>query len=150
MTVPPSTSEEQVPRCVSWTRPKPRHCDAQAMVHAIRYYEFFEDAFLDWLDRFAGGYERLRSAGADLVIVENGCEYRDSARLNDLLAVETRPTGAGRSSLSMSFTVRRDERIIVIGHATYVAVSAGAGVVLPEPLRSSLRHVPARSGKATA
>jgi acyl-CoA thioester hydrolase len=47
------------------------------MVHAARYHEFFEDAFLDWLDLHAGGYRQLRDqTGVDLVIVTSGCEYR--------------------------------------------------------------------------
>src|SRR3954469_18000525 len=61
----------------SRVRVRPRHCDAQAMVHAARYYEFFEDDFLDWLDVHAGGYRQLRErTGVDLVIVTSGCEYR--------------------------------------------------------------------------
>lgn len=109
------------------------------MVHAIRYYEFFEDGFLEWLDRFVGGYAVLRSAGVDLVIRLNGCDYKGSARLDDVLTVEVTPTGVGRTSLSMSFRVRRDgdDGAIVIGHATYVAVADGSAVELPGPLRQA-------------
>ncbi|WP_433331053.1 acyl-CoA thioesterase [Spirillospora sp. CA-294931] len=122
---------------VSRVRVKPRHCDAQSMVHAIRYYEFFEDAFLDWLDRFAGGYAGVRASGADLVIVENGCEYRGSARLDDLLAVETRPARIGNRSLTMAFIVRRDEETVAEARATYVAVADGRSVPLPAPLSAA-------------
>lgn len=110
------------------------------MVHAIRYYEFFEDGFLAWLDRFVGGYAVLRSAGVDLVIRLNGCDYKGSAGLDDLLTVEVAPTGVGRTSLSMSFRVRRDgdDGAIVIGHATYVAVADGSAVELPGPLREAI------------
>lgn len=123
---------------------KPRQCDAQGMVHAIRYYEFFEDGFLEWLDRFAGGYKALRSDGVDLVVRANGCDYPGSARLDDLLAVEAAPTRAGRTSVSMSFTVRRDEdtKPLVIGHATYVAVSDGRAVELPDALRQAIGGLP--------
>jgi YbgC/YbaW family acyl-CoA thioester hydrolase len=125
-------------------RVKPRQCDAQGMVHAIRYYEFFEDAFLEWLDQYAGGYAALRSDGVDLVIRANGCEYPGSARLDDVLAVETVPTRAGRTSLTMSFTVRRDgdDRPIVIGHAAYVAVADGGAVALPPTLRLAVTSGP--------
>lgn len=169
---------DAVPTSVSWVRVRPRQCDAQAMVHAIRYYEYFEDAFLDWLDRFAGGYDRLRAAGADLVIVANGCDYRGSARLGDLLAVQAAPTAAGRTSVSVSFTVRRadpttlprpadphaqrereteaaapnprpSDPVVVLGHATYVAVSAGSSVPLPDPLRDALRSVPPKKPRAS-
>lgn len=129
-------------------RVRPRHCDAQGMVHASRYYEFFEDAFLQWLDERAGGYPRLRSAGADLVVVASGCDHRRGAHLDDVLSVETRPTGVGRTSLSMTFTIRSREAVVAVGRTTYVAVSAaGDGPVpLPEPLMAAVRHVPRTGG----
>ncbi|WP_433816685.1 acyl-CoA thioesterase [Actinomadura scrupuli] len=117
---------------------RPRHCDAQGMLHAARYYEYFEDAFLDWLDRHAGGYRSLRSAGTDLVIVANGCEYRRPARLDELLSIETRPVAAGTSSLTVSFTVRNDEGVLAIGKASYVCVADGSAVPIPPSLRRLL------------
>jgi acyl-CoA thioester hydrolase len=132
--------EGQLAVAVCQVRVKPRQCDAQGMVHAIRYYEFFEDGFLGWLDRFSGGYKALRSEGIDLVVRVSGCDYRGSARLDDMLTVETAPTRAGRTSVSMSFTVRRDgeERPIVIGHVTYVAVINGSAVELPRTLKEMI------------
>jgi acyl-CoA thioester hydrolase len=117
-------------------RVRPRHCDAQAMVHASRYYEFFEDAFLDWLDEHAGGYRRLRRQDRiDFVIVESGCEYRQPARLDDELTVESRTERFGRTSLTVRFTVRRGRDELAIGRATYVAVRDGAPAPLPSILR---------------
>jgi YbgC/YbaW family acyl-CoA thioester hydrolase len=117
-------------------RVRPRHCDAQGMMHASRYYEYFEDAFLGWLDEHIGGYAALRAAGADLVVVASGCEHRRGAGLDDPLAIEVRPASVGRTSLSMSFTVRRETDVVAIGNTTYVAVSGGEPVPLPNPLRA--------------
>ncbi|WP_160573692.1 acyl-CoA thioesterase [Actinomadura physcomitrii] len=131
------------PAALCRIRVKPRHCDTQGMVHAIRYYEFFEDGFLEWLDWFAGGYAKIRADGVDLVVRANGCDYRGSARLDDTLAVEIAPTHAGRSSLSMSFTVRRggEDGIIAIGYATYVAVADDGAVELPGRVRQMVGHL---------
>lgn len=121
-------------------RVRPRYCDAQGMVHASRFYEFFEDAFLGWLDEHVGGYERLRQTGTDLVVVASGCDHGDPARLDDRLTVHVRPVGAGRTSLTMSFTIRRQETVIVTGRTTYVAVGDAKGSVpLPECLTAALR-----------
>lgn len=69
--------ESAVPTTVSRLRVRPRHCDAQAVVHASRYYEFFGDAFLDRLDDHMDGHRRLREENTiDLVIVSGGCDYR--------------------------------------------------------------------------
>lgn len=120
---------------VSTVRVRPRHCDAQGMVYAGRYQEFFEDAFLDWLEDHAGGYERLREGGADMVVVSSGCEHRRPARLGDELRVEARPERAGRTSLTMMFAVTGPEGEVAVGRVTYVAVGeGGAAVPLPEPL----------------
>lgn len=125
------------PETTSQLRVRPRHCDAQAMVHAARYYEFFEDAYLDWLDEHIGGYAALRALGVDLVIVANGCEYRSSARLDDVLDVVTQPTAVGTSSVTMSFTITRGAEVVAIGRATYVCVAGGKAT----PLRGRLAEV---------
>jgi YbgC/YbaW family acyl-CoA thioester hydrolase len=121
-------------------RVRPRHCDAQGMVYAGRYHEFFEDAFLDWLDEHAGGYERLRSGGVDMVVVASGCEHRRPARLGDRLSIETRPGRVGSTSLTMAFKVSGPEGEIAVGRITYVAVEAGGGSVpLPATLAAACR-----------
>ena len=121
-------------RCL--LRVRPRHCDAQGIMHASRYYEYFEDAFLDWLDVHLGGYASLRSSGVDLVVVASACEHRRGPALDDLLEIEVKPSAAGRTSISMSFTIRLDGEILAAGRTTYVAVSENAATPLPEALRA--------------
>ncbi|MQA10770.1 MAG: hypothetical protein GEU98_19895 [Pseudonocardiaceae bacterium] len=114
----------------------PRLCDAQGMLHASRYYECFEDAFLHWLDTFVGGYGTLRESGADLVVVASGCEHQQGARLGEVLDIDVRPRAVGRTSLAIAFTIQRQTgEHIATGHTTYVAVSStGGSVALPECL----------------
>jgi acyl-CoA thioester hydrolase len=120
----------------SHLRVRPRHCDAQAMVHAARYYEFFEDAFLDWLDTHADGYRQLRErTGVDLVIVTSGCEYRTPARLDDDLTLDCQVERVGRTSLTLRCTVLRDDEVLAVGRTTYVCVRAGTPVPVPDVLR---------------
>jgi YbgC/YbaW family acyl-CoA thioester hydrolase len=136
----------RAPASVFHTRVRPRHCDAQGMLHASRYYEYFEDAFLDWLDTSIGGYAALRSAGTDLVVAASGCEHHHGAALDDQLAIEVRPTAAGRTSLSVAFTVRTGTGgALATGRATYVCVSAAGPVPLPDPLRAVTRNLPRRN-----
>ncbi|MEV0398606.1 nuclear transport factor 2 family protein [Actinoallomurus sp. NPDC050550] len=138
----PPADAGAVPVSVYHARIRPRHCDAQGVLHATRYYEYFEDAFLGWLDDHVGGYQALRAAGADLVVVASGCEHRRGPQLDDPVSIEVRPTGAGRSSLAVSFVLRRDDDVSARGHITYVAVSDGASVPLPAGLRAIVRAVP--------
>ncbi|MEQ4718570.1 thioesterase family protein [Nonomuraea sp. B19D2] len=113
---------------------RPRHCDAQAMMHAARYYEYFEDAFLDWLGA-RGGYGRLRQEGADLVVKASGCEHHAPARLGDVLAVESTPARVGSTSITMTFTMRREDELVAVGTITYVCVRDGRATPLPAMLR---------------
>lgn len=127
---------EQPVAAVLRTKVPPRHCDAQGMLHASRFYEYFEDAFLHWLDTCVGGYGSLREAGVDLVVVASGCEHHQGARLGDPVEIEVRPSAVGRTSLAIAFSVTRPsgERI-ASGRTTYVAISgAGAPTPLPERL----------------
>ena len=77
------------------------------------------------------------------MVVSSGCEHRRGPGLDDRLSIEVRPVAAGRTSLSMSFTIRRDEDVLAGGHTTYVAVSGDGAVPLPTPLRDAVGGVPA-------
>lgn len=120
------------------TSVRPRHCDAQGTLHASRYYEYFEDAFLHWLDTRVGGYASLRGTGTDLVVVASGCEHHRGARLGEELRIGVRPKVVGRTSISMEFAVVGDSgESLATGHTTYVAVSADHGTIpLPDAFRT--------------
>jgi YbgC/YbaW family acyl-CoA thioester hydrolase len=108
-------------------------------MHASRYYEYFEDAFLHWLDTHLGGYRTLRASGTDLVVVASGCDHHQAARLGDELEIEVRPEAVGRTSLSVVFAVRSDAgEELATGRTTYVAMSADRG---PVPLPAALRDL---------
>lgn len=113
---------------------RPRHCDAQGMLHAARYAEHFEEAFLRWLDAVGAGYGDLLRQGVDLVVVETGCTHHRPARLGDTLAVAVAPVDVGRTSLTVELAVTERETPVATATTTYVAVAAGAPTPLPAPL----------------
>jgi acyl-CoA thioester hydrolase len=123
----------------------PRYCDAQGMVHAVRYYELFEEAFLSWLEHACGGYLALQATGGDLVIAENGCSYRHSASQNERVTVEVGPVWTARSSFCMAFRVRRDERELAEGRAVYIYVKNGTSSQIPALLEPALAAAKGRS-----
>ena len=125
-------------------RVAPRYCDTQGMVHASRYYEFFEDAFLSWLDHTCGGYLRLRETGGDLVIVENGCSYRRPARQSEVVTIDVDPLWVSRSSFCVAFHVRHEQLDLAEGRSIYVFVKKGAPAPIPTLLDGALAGVKAR------
>lgn len=111
---------------------RPRHCDAQGMVHAARYYGFFEEAFLRWLAWLDADYADVRATGVDFVIVESRCVYEAPARLDDRLDVAVVPVRTSSSTLTVEYRVTRDGDPVATGSCTYVAMADGAAAPLPE------------------
>ncbi len=136
-------------------RVPPRHCDAQGMMHAARPYEYFEDAFLAWLDRECGGYESVRAGGHDFVIVQSQCEYLEPARLGDRIDLRVLPVGVGkRSSFTIGFEMAREGVVLAKGLVTYVTVREGRSSEIPGTLRQVLHapgglFAPCDAGRAT-
>jgi acyl-CoA thioesterase FadM/ketosteroid isomerase-like protein len=126
---------------VAQVRVPPRHCDAQGMMHASRPYEYFEDAFLAWLDGACGGYGSLRAAGYDFVIVESRCSYLQPARLYELITLEVRPISASRTAFTIALDMKRDDTTIAVGTVTYVAVRNGRPAEIPGTVRGPLGDV---------
>jgi acyl-CoA thioesterase FadM/ketosteroid isomerase-like protein len=114
---------------------RPRHCDAQGMLHAARFYELFEEAFLRWLDDIGVPYRGLREDGVDLVVAESGCAHEHPA---------VRPTSRSGRSMTIELRVRCGPRPIALGRTVYVAVSGGAAAELPPALA---RHLPPPAGR---
>ena len=125
-------------------RVPPRHCDAQGMMHASRPAEYFEDAFLAWLDG-ACGYAALRAAGVDLVVAETTTRYLAPARLGDELTAQATPEERSRRSVRIRFAlVGGDGEPLVTAATTYVCVGRDGSVPLPPVLDGALAGVPAR------
>jgi len=122
-------------------RVPPRHCDAQGMMHASRPQEYFEDAFLAWLDDACGGYGALRALGYDFVIVESRCSYLRPARLDEVVTIAVRPVSAGRTAFTIGFDMEREGAAIVTAAVTYVAVRDGRPAELPSAVRGPLGSV---------
>jgi acyl-CoA thioester hydrolase len=126
-------------------RVPPRHCDAQGMMHASRPAEYFEDAFLAWLDAACAGYTNLRGADTDLVIAETTTRYLAPARLDDEVTVRATPVERGRRSIRIQFDlVGSDGEVFVTATTAYVCVGPSGTVPIPPVLENALAGVSAR------
>jgi acyl-CoA thioester hydrolase/thioesterase-3 len=109
------------------------------MMHAARPYEYFEDAFLAWLDRECGGYESLRAGGDDFVMVRSQCRYIAPARLGDRIDLAVRPFSVEkRSSFTVEVEMARPGQVLTRCTVTYVTVRNGRPSPLPWPLRQAI------------
>lgn len=118
---------------------RPRHCDAQGMLHAARYYEFFEEGFLQWLEAAGLPYPALREGGVDLVIVRSGCVHHRPAALDDVVSITVTAAEIGRSSFTAEFALEVADAPVATGTTTYVAVRDGRSTPLAGPLLALLQ-----------
>ncbi|AOS82104.1 MULTISPECIES: tol-pal system-associated acyl-CoA thioesterase [Hydrogenophaga] len=83
--------------------------DAGGIVFYANYLKFFERARTEWLRALGVEQQRLRDAeGAMFVVSATDVRYLRPARLDDLLLVTAQVTEAGRASLTIAQSARRD------------------------------------------
>jgi acyl-CoA thioester hydrolase len=117
--------------------------DAAGIVYYANYLKFAERARSEWL-RELGDDETAALKASGLVFVVRRCaiDYRQPARLDDLLEVETRVTGAAGATLDLEQIVRRRGSDLVAMTVTLACVnSAGRPARLPAALRTALATV---------
>jgi acyl-CoA thioester hydrolase len=83
--------------------------DAGGIVFYANYLKFFERARTEWLRARGVEQQHLReTAGGLFVVSATELRYHRPARLDDLLLVTADVTEAGRASMTIAQTARRD------------------------------------------
>lgn len=84
--------------------------DAGGIVFYANYLKFFERARTEWLRARGIEQQRLRdTVGGLFVVTTTELRYHRPARLDDLLLVTAEVTDAGRASLTIAQTARRND-----------------------------------------
>ena len=119
--------------------------DAAGIVYYANYLKFAERARSEWL-REIGSDEVKAMKASGLLFVVRRCEidYRQPARLDDLLEVETRLVGAAGATLDLDQIVRRDGATLVEMRVKLACINAaGRPARLPAALRAAFDdHLP--------
>jgi acyl-CoA thioester hydrolase len=100
--------------------------DAQGIAHNANYAVWFEVARVAHLERYAGGYQRLRDSGIEAVVLETHLRYLQPARFDDRLLVHARCRDVRGARFGYEYVVEREGVLIADGwtsHATVDAVS---------------------------
>jgi acyl-CoA thioester hydrolase len=64
--------------------------DAQGIAHNAAYLVWYEVARVDYLARFAGGYNRIRDLGLEALTTETHVRYLGAVRFDDHLRINVR------------------------------------------------------------
>ena len=98
--------------------------DAQGVAHNSNYFVWFEVARVAYLERFAGGYQRLRDEGIEAVVLEAHARFLVPAAFDDLLEVHARCVDVRGARFRYSYAVTRDGVTIADGWTAHGTVDA--------------------------
>jgi len=98
--------------------------DAQGVAHNSAYLVWFEVARVEYLRKFAGGYQALRDHGIEALVLESLCRYRIPAVFDDELVIYTRCVGLRGARFRYEYAIARGEEIVADGHTEHACVDA--------------------------
>jgi len=96
--------------------------DAQGIAHNSNYFVWFEVARVDYLEQFAGGYQRLRDLGIEAVVLETHVRYLEPARFDDRLRVYARCVDVKGARFRYEYAIERDGLLIADGWTAHATV----------------------------
>ena len=96
--------------------------DAQGVAHNSNYFIWFEVARVEFLERFAGGYQRLRDEGIESLVLESHVRYLQPARFDDRLVVHARCLDVRGARFRFEYAVARDGTTIADGWTAHGTV----------------------------
>lgn len=109
------------------------HTDQMGFVYYAHYFMYFEMARAELLREVGLPYTEMESKGVMLPVVEAHCEYKQPARFDDSLVVQTRCEGLRKVRLHLSYEVMRGEDLIVTGYTHHVCMDAEGNAIRPIP-----------------
>jgi acyl-CoA thioester hydrolase len=98
--------------------------DAQGVVHNSNYFVWFEVARVEFLERFAGGYQRLRDEGIESFVLESHARFLLPAVFDDRLLVHTRCLDERGARFRFEYVVERDGATIATGWTAHGTVDS--------------------------
>ena len=117
--------------------------DAGGVVYHASYLNFMERARTEWLR--SHGYSNaglMKEFGLLFVVRSLKLDYLKPALLDDMLVVTAQIKDVGRSRISLSQTVHRDEEVLTEAevHLVCVAVDNFKPVSVPDVLRNQWKN----------
>jgi acyl-CoA thioester hydrolase len=98
--------------------------DAQGVVHNSNYSVWFEVARIGYLERYAGGYQVLRDAGLESLVLEAHTRFLVPARFDDRLLIHARCVDVRGARFGFEYVVERDGTTIADGSTVHGTVDA--------------------------
>lgn len=117
--------------------------DQQGFLFNGHFLEIADVALVELFRSLGWKYGDLVSAGTDPSVVKSEIEFRRPARFDDILEVDVAPSHVGRSSFTLSMTIRCAQHVVASVQNVYVNVDADSGTSrqLPADVATQLRNL---------
>ena len=125
--------------------------DAQGIAHNAAYLVWYEVARVDYLARFAGGYNRIRELGFEALTTETHVRYLGAVRFDDRLRINVRCSELRGARFRFDYLIERVTEAgaepVANGWTLHAVVDAKSfrPTRLPEWLRESIERAEARA-----
>lgn len=117
-------------------------CDPQAIVFNGNYATYWDDAVTDWLEEAGLGGEGLGGLGVEVVTARLEMDFKDSARLGDVLETSVEVERFGSTSMTLAITTKRlsDGSVVTEGKSINVFVDPEAfrPTAIPDDVKQAL------------
>jgi acyl-CoA thioester hydrolase len=98
--------------------------DAQGVAHNAVYLVWFELARVEYLERFAGGYQRLRDSGIEALVTESHVRYGTPARFDDRLRIHARCRDVRGARFRYEYLLEREGDRVADGWTSHATVDS--------------------------
>lgn len=98
--------------------------DAQGIAHNAQYLVWFEVARVEYLRKFAGGYQELRDRGVEALVLESFCRYLAPAVFDDELVLHCRCVCLRGARFRFEYAIARGQELVAEGHTEHACVDA--------------------------
>lgn len=103
--------------------------DQMKFVHHAKYFEYFEQGRSDFMRAIGLPYPEVEKQGIYLPVIEAFAKFRQSARYDDLINVETIVAEMPVARIRIEYKVRREgeEELLAEGYTVHSFVNAETG-----------------------
>jgi acyl-CoA thioester hydrolase len=81
--------------------------DQMGVVNNVHYLRYFEMGRAEWIRKRGTSYKRIEEEGFRLPVVEAHLRYKESARYDDVLNIETAVEDVRAASVQFKYAIRR-------------------------------------------
>ena len=96
--------------------------DAMGFLHHANYFSYFEVGRTELFRAQGGNYRAMEEGGLYLVVAKLECRYRQPARYDDLLTLQTTIRAATAARLEHEYQLFRDGQLLCTGNSTLACV----------------------------